>query len=108
MKKKVLIFVDKVIKETDFAIKQKLQAEGYVAIVADGNFKKGFEDSCTAVAILGDFPHIKDWAESSGIEVLNFDAPKQEIATKEPEQEVEHQEEAPKRGRKPKALEGEE
>lgn len=73
----------------DFTSKATLESGGSKVFFSNGSMLWGFEDSCDAVVLSGDFPHIEKWAESKGIDIL-----------------VEKKEEAkpkPKQARKPKA-----
>ena len=75
--------------ETEESIKEclKLRAEGNKVLVSNGSIISGFEDSCDAIILGGDFPHVKAWAESKGIKIL---------AEAEAESEAEAEAEAPK------------
>ncbi len=118
MKKKAILFIDKIVDSNGFRVLQLIKDDGYITTIADGNFKKGFQDSCQAVYLNGDFPHVKEWAESSGIDILSFDkeAGKPKIIESEEEKEpkktesekiepekVELEKPTARRGRKPKS-----
>jgi len=101
MRKKAIFFVDKVVDSKGFSELQNLKSQGYITTTADGNFTKGFEDTCDAVFLCKEFKHVREWAESKGIEVLTFkeEKAKHVVENKEPAEPVE---EKPKpRGRKP-------
>jgi hypothetical protein len=74
----------------DISKRNELRQSGYKVSFSNGSLVNGFEDSCDAVVLSGDFPHIAKWAESKGVDIL--------VEKKEPEPDPEK----PKRGRKPK------
>ena len=86
----------------DVKRKKELRMQGYKVIFSNGNAERGFEDSCEAIYLAGDFPLIKTWAESKGITIIG-DAQKSkqpEVAAVEPEQKQEEPTEKPaRRGR---------
>lgn len=87
---KIIMFLDKGIATIgDIEVQMKLRSEGHKVSMSNGSVTKGFQDSCDAIVMCGDFPHIKEWAELKGVKVLGEEK-KEEEAPK------------PKRGRKPK------
>jgi hypothetical protein len=60
---------------------EKLRTEQHKAYIANGSVPYGFEDSCDAIFLAGNFPLIEKWAVSKGIEIMR---PAVE-PTKEPE-----------------------
>lgn len=110
MKKKALIFVDRFVSTDDFQEKQKMQDQGYIVNIVDGNFTKGFEDSCDTVVLCGDFPHVASWAESKGVEIVKAGAKPKSVEKPEPVNEEEKpdavdNEKPQRRVRKPKTEE---
>lgn len=55
----------------DMVVRESLRAKSHKAYFSNGSIKHGFEDSCDAVYLTDDFPHIEKWAVSKGIEVMN-------------------------------------
>ncbi len=62
--------------EQDDKHKDKLTTEGWKVFYSNGSFAEGFEDSCEAVALAGDFPHIEEWAKDNKIKVVSLEDPK--------------------------------
>ena len=86
----------------DVKRKEELRTQGYKVIFSNGNAERGFEDSCNAVYLAGDFPLVKEWAESKGIAIIGDVKAKQpEVVAVEPEQEEQEEpaEKPARRGR---------
>ena len=56
-----------------------MTSDGTKATFSNGSCVQGFEDTCDAVYLSDDFPHIERWALMKGIEVLK---PKKEEPAK--------------------------
>lgn len=116
MSKKAILFIDKVMSAKSFELQQSIKKQGYITLICDGNFTSGFKDSCSAICMEKEFPHIRAWAEESDIEIISFEEKKKPVHTepvKTEEKPVVKTEEEPKatnnrRGRKPKSEEGNE
>lgn len=86
---KIIYFLDNGKAEAkDHAAIADLRAKGHKVTFSNGTSTEGFKDSCDAVILAGDFPHIEKWAVKSDIEIMV---------------KVEQEPEKPKRGPKPKA-----
>lgn len=97
---KIIYFVSNgTMGEQDHSSVVKLRGEGNKVILANGSPTTGFKDSCDAVVISGDFPHIREWAESDGIEIIDM----KPAVTDESSSETETEAPKPRRGRKPKS-----
>lgn len=57
----------------DVTRKAKMELTGDKVIFSNGSVS-GFQDSCDAVVLGGDFPLIEQWAKSKGIEIITDDA----------------------------------
>lgn len=113
MIKKAILFIDRAMSAKSFELQQKLKQGSYQVSVCDGNFKSGFQNSCTAICMEKEFSHIRAWAEESDIEIISFEEKKKPVKTEPVKTEakpVVKTEEEPKatnrRGRKPKTEEG--
>lgn len=90
----------------DVKRKEELRTQGYKVIFSNGNAERGFEDSCNAVYLAGDFPLVKSWAEGKGITIMGDSAVKAKAEVVEPEPneeptEAEETEKPKRRGRPP-------
>ena len=89
----------------DVKRKEELRTQGYKVIFSNGNVERGFEDSCNAVYLAGDFPLVKAWAEGKGVAILNNIVKASKAAKVEPEADEEPAKEEPekpkRRGRPP-------
>lgn len=47
-----------------------LESSGYKIYFSNGSVTYGFQDSCDAVYLSADFPHIESWAVSKGVKVM--------------------------------------
>lgn len=97
---KIIYFVSNgTMDEQDHASVVKLRGEGNKVILANGSPTIGFKDSCDAVVMSADFPHIREWAESEGINIIDMNP----VATSESTADAETEAPKPRRGRKPKS-----
>lgn len=80
-------------------LEQEYNAKVYFA---NGSVEYGFEDSCQAVYLSADFPHIEKWAIGKGIEVIK---PSKPVSEPEPEPDTQPEQDVKpfRRGRKPKS-----
>ena len=53
----------------------ELRDQGNKVFFSNGSVKTGFQDSCDAVVIGGEFKHVKEWAESKGIKIIEEEKP---------------------------------
>lgn len=54
----------------DVTRKAKMELTGDKVVFSNGSVS-GFQDSCDAVVLGGDFPLIEQWAKSKGIEIIS-------------------------------------
>lgn len=95
---KIIYFVSNgTMGEQDHSSVVKLRGEGNKVILANGSPTTGFKDSCDAIVMSTEFPHIREWAESEGIKIIDMN----HSVTDESSSETETPK--PRRGRKPKA-----
>lgn len=95
---KIIYFVENGKMSTDdFIIVDGLRKNQNKVYVSNGSIGWGFEDSCGAVFLSKDFPHIESWAVSKGIEVMKPEPVV--VAGDRPEPEPEPK---PKRAGRPK------
>ena len=96
---------------------ESFKLKGNKCKFSNGSAPYGFEDSCDAVYLSHDFPHIEEWAVSKGIKVMKpepvVDEPIQEVKTNaetlsdtEWQEEKTEEEVKPRRGRR-KAVDSE-
>lgn len=90
MRKIIYFLRNGVPTDYDLLERKKMEVTDKV-IFSNGSFPYGFEDSCDAIIMNDDFPHIEKWAKSKGIEILPYKT------EPEPEPEVKPK---PTRGRK--------
>lgn len=89
---KIIYFVKNgVTTPEDLAGRLKLQGEGHKVYFSNGSIPWGFEDSCDAVYLAGEFGHVRSWCLSKGIVIIS-DKVEPEVKAKE----TKHEEKKPR------------
>jgi len=68
---KIIYFVNNGRASDEDVLKARhLRDQGNKVYFSNGSCTYGFQDSCDAVVLAGDFTHVKSWAESTGIKII--------------------------------------
>lgn len=80
---KIIYFVQNGrVSSDDILNRERLRSNGNKVFFSNGSVPYGFEDSCDAVYLAGNFPNVEAWANSKGIKVI-----KPEPIVNEPEKQ---------------------
>lgn len=70
MKNKGILFTNKSLTPEAYAVLHEYKAKQYMMTVCDGSASDGFQEQCSIVVMMSEFPHVVKWCKAENIEYV--------------------------------------